>query len=230
MTRRLGLIAAFVAAFTMTPASTALGAAQPTSPPAGASTGSHPTFTWTLPPNEEADILRVATKPDTTPTGQLYDENVVETGIFSATQQTTWAPPSALFAGPHWWNVSSHDRETFSPFHSIPSAFTVAPQTRIRQMRIRRTSFIFSPDQLDFTVRWVTNVRNVVVEARIFRGRRQVGRVRTSEETIISLNEDTAFLTWRRPRRVKTGTRLRVLVSVRGGGSAAAVSRFVRAP
>lgn len=230
MSLRLTLTTAIAAAFTMTLASTALAAAQPTSPPAGAATNSHPTFAWTLPLNEEADILRIATSPATTPAGEFHQENVVETGILGATQQNTWAPASALFAGPHWWNVQSHDRDTFSSLYSLPSAFTVAPQTRIRRLRIQRTSFIFSPDQLDFTVRWVTNLRNVVVEARIFRGRRQVGRVSSSDETIISLNEDIAFLTWRRPRRVKTGARLRVLVSVRGRGTAATVQRFVRAP
>jgi hypothetical protein len=230
MRSRLALTTAIGATLATGVASAAMAAAQPTSPASGAATTSHPTFTWTLPPSQQADSVWVATSPATTPAGEFYQENVVDIGILSEAQQTTWAPARALFAGPHWWNVHSHDRNTFTFFRSLPSAFTVAPQTRIRRVRIQRSSFVFSPDQLDFTVRWVTNVRAVTVEARIFKGRRQVGRVRSSEETLISLSEDTEFLTWRRPRGVKTGTRLRVVVAVRGGGRAAMVQRFVRAP
>jgi hypothetical protein len=230
MERRLGLASAAVAAITVTVASLALAAAQPGSPPAGASTSSHPTFAWTLPANEEADILQIASNPSTTPSGEFFRENVVATGFLDANHQSSWTPASALFAGPHWWNVQSHNSDTFVTSYSTASPFTVAPETRLRQVRIRRMSWTFSPDTLDFTVRWVTNVRNVVVEARIFRGSRQVGRVRDTNETIISMDADTGFLTWRRPRRVKTGSRLRVLVSVRGGGRAATVRRFVRAP
>jgi hypothetical protein len=212
--------------------SAARAAAQPVAPPAGASSGSHPTFSWTLPANEEADIVSVARRPDTTPTGEFFEENVVDIGILGAGQQTTWAPASALFAGPHWWNVRSHDRETFVSFYSVPSPFTVSPAIRLTQVRIRRNSFIYSPDELNFTLRWVTNVRNVLVDARLWvrRSGRPLGRVRTTEETIRSMGENTAFLTWRRPRRVKTGTRLRVLLSVLGGGRSAALTRSVRAP
>jgi hypothetical protein len=212
--------------------SAALAAAQPVAPPAGAASGSHPTFSWILPANEEADIISIARRPDTTPTGEFFQENIVDLGILGAGQQTTWAPASALFAGPHWWNVRTHDRETFTSFYSTPSPFTVAPTIRLKQVRIRRNSFIYSPDELDFTLRWATNVRSVLVEARLFvrRNGRPVGRVRTTEETLRSMSEDTAFLTWRRPRRVKTGTRLRVLLSVVGGGRSAALTRVVRAP
>jgi len=212
--------------------SAALAAAQPVAPPAGASSGSHPTFSWNLPANEEADILSIARRPDTTPAGEFFEENVVDIGVLGATQQTTWAPASALFAGPHWWNVRSHDRETFASFYSVPSLFTVAPAIRFTQVRIRRNSFIYSPDELDFTLRWVTNVRKVLVDARLWvrRSGRPLGRVRTTEETFRSMGENAAFLTWRRPRRVKTGTRLLVLLQVIGGGRSASLTRTVRAP
>jgi hypothetical protein len=230
METRRAVGSAAIAALLLLVPSLALAAAQPGSPPAGGSTSSHPTFTWTLPATEEADLLQIASNPSTTPSGEFFRENVVASGFLDATHQTSWTPASPLFAGPHWWNVQSHNRDTFVTAYSSASPFTVAPETRIRRVRIRRMSWTFSPDTLDFTVSWVTNVKNVVVEARIFRGRRQVGRVRDSNETIISLDEDTAFLTWRRPARVKTGARLRVVVSVRGGGRAVTVRRFVRAP
>jgi hypothetical protein len=97
-------------------------------------------------------------------------------------------------------------------------------------VRIRRNSYSFIPDDLSISVSWATNVRHVVVQAKLFQGRRQVGRVRDASETLISLDADDAFLTWRRPRRVKTGARLRVVVSVLAGRKVASIQRFVRAP
>lgn len=228
--RKLSLIFAgvVVAALGIAPLSFAV--AQPTAPSAGARTNSHPTFTWSLPANEEADLLRIASSPATTPSGEFHQENVVETGFLGASSQTTWSPSSALFAGQYWWNVMSHDREEFNIFYSAPSPFTVAAQTRVRQLRIRRDSYFYIPDELSITIGWATNVRNVVVEAKLYRGRRQVGRVRDATETFASLSGDSSTLTWKRPPRVKTGTRLRVVVSVRGGGSVASLQRFVRAP
>ena len=132
--------------------------------------------------------------------------------------------------GPHWWNVMSHDREEFNTFYSAPSPFTVAAQTRVRQLRIRRNAYFYIPDELSITVGWATNVRNVVVEAKLYRGRRQVGRVRDTTETLLSLSGDSSTLTWKRPPLVKAGTRLRVVVSVRGGGAVASLQRFVQAP
>jgi hypothetical protein len=228
--RKLSLIFAgvVVAALGIAPLSFAV--AQPTAPSAGARTNSHPTFTWSLPANEEADFLRIASSPATTPSGEFHQENVVETGFLGASSQTTWSPSSALFAGQYWWNVLSHDREEFNTVYSAPSPFTVAAQTRVRQLRIRRDSYFYIPDELSITIGWATNVRNVVVEAKLYRGRRQVGRVRDATETFASLSGDSSTLTWKRPPRVKTGTRLRVVVSVRGGGAVASLQRFVRAP
>ena len=191
----------------------------PAAPSAGAGTSSHPTLTWSLPANEEADLLRIASSPATTPSGEFHQENVVESGFLGASSQTTWSPSSALFAGQYWWNVMSHDREEYNIFNSAPSPFNVAAQTRLRQLRIRRDSYFYSPDELSITAGWATNVLNVVVEAKLYRGRQLVGRVQDATETFVSLSGDSETLTWKRPRRVKTGTRLRVVVSVRGGGA-----------
>ena len=228
--RKLSLIFAGVVVAALGIAPLSFAAAQPTAPSAGTRTNSHPTFTWSLPANEEADLLRIASSPATTPSGEFHQENVVESGFLGVSSQTTWSPSSPLFAGQYWWNVSSHDRDEFNTFYSAPSPFAVAAQTRVRQLRIRRDSYFYSPDELSITAGWATNVRNVVVEAKLYRGRRLVGRVQDATQTFISLHGDSSTLTWKRPRRVKTGTRLRVVVSVRGGGAVASLQRFVRAP
>jgi hypothetical protein len=206
-------------------------AAQPVSPAAGASTDSHPTFTWTLPPNEDAQSLYIARRPRVTPTGEFYRENIVARGFLGDRRpQMQWTPASALFSGAHWWNVRTHDRTARAFVFSPPMPFTVSPTTRIRRVVVTRRSYHTMPDELDVAVRWATNVQNVIVEARILRRGRVVGHVRRSEETLLSLDPRGASLTWRRPRRLRTGTRLTVFVSVRGGGKAAAVRRVVRAP
>jgi hypothetical protein len=87
---------------------------------------------------------------------------------------------------------------------SQPWLFSFAPTTRILRVVVKKTSYYTLPDELEFDVRWTTNVLNVVLEARILRRGSTVGRMRTSEETLISLDPDNTSLTWRRPRRVPT--------------------------
>jgi hypothetical protein len=228
---RLRWVAA-AALLTGTVASPAFGAAQPISPVAGATTNSHPTYTWTLPANEETDGVSIATRADTTPNGEFFAENIEQTAFFvGGGTPTQWTSPYALFAGSYWWNVGSHDLDTFATmFSQPPASFKVAPETRITRVRVTRHSYTFVPDDLSIVVRWTTNVREVAVEATIRRGNRRVGRVRTTDETLLPLNPDSAYLTWNRPRKVRTGTRLALLISVRGGGRVAAVRRSVLAP
>lgn len=61
-------------------------------------TTSHPVFTWTLPTNEQSDALYIANKPDTTPEGKFYDENVVGAGFFFNNERQ-WSPTSAALRG-----------------------------------------------------------------------------------------------------------------------------------
>jgi hypothetical protein len=231
MTRRLGWLAPVAAVLAGTVVSPAFSAAQPTSPVAGATTTSHPTFTWSVPANEETDTVSIATRADTTPNGEFFEENVEQIAFFFGTEQTQWSSSAALFAGPYWWNVRSHDRDTFATmFSQPPASFTVAPETRITRVRVTRHSYTYVPDDLSIVVRWTTNVRDVAVEATIMRGNRRVGRVRTTDETVLPLSPDSSYLMWNRPRKVRTGTRLTLLISVRGGGRVATVRRSVLAP
>jgi hypothetical protein len=214
-------------------------------------------WSWLLSPSRprSRERLPLARRPRRTRTSRGYSRRTRKP-TSSKSRRTLLRPRAASSSGKTWSPVGSSmrtirragrlpqpslpariggtSRATTETLSSRPSAPRVPSRWRLRYVLgrcgIRRMSWMFSPDTLDFTVRWVTNARNVVVEARVFRGRRQVGRVRDSNETIISLDEDSGFLSWRRSRRVKTGTRLRVLVSVRGGGRTATVRRFVRAP
>jgi hypothetical protein len=68
--------------------------------------GLHPVFAWTVPPGEVASSVYIATRPDRTPQGEFYDENVVDTGFVCCSDVRQWAPTQPLFAGPYWWMVT----------------------------------------------------------------------------------------------------------------------------
>jgi hypothetical protein len=104
---------------------TAIASATHVSPPPGAVIStSHPLFSWTLPSNERSEALYIANKPDRTPEGKFYDENVVDLGIFS-NDQRQYSPTSPLYAGHYWWLVWSTDRNTYESFYSSPTDFTI---------------------------------------------------------------------------------------------------------
>ena len=132
------LLLALGAAVALLAPGAAGGVATPISPSPGAIVEtSHPVFSWSLPPNEESDGIYVADAPATTIEGRFFDESIVESDIFFG-NETSWSPSSPLPAGTYWWNVWSHDRETFDSFYSAPISFTIPARARIMSIRIRR--------------------------------------------------------------------------------------------
>ena len=59
---------------------------------------SHPTFRWTLPPNETSEAIHIANDPQTTPEGRFVDRNVVASDLVAAGARE-WSPARALYAG-----------------------------------------------------------------------------------------------------------------------------------
>jgi hypothetical protein len=207
----------------------AWGAATPVSPGPGAVVSSaHPVFRWTLPPTERSQAIYVASAPQTTPQGQFFTENVVDADFFTSDTRE-WSPTSPLYAGSYWWNVWSTDQGTFDSYYSAPSAFSIPPQARVTRIDVRRNSYQFVPDDLDITVRWSANVREVVVTARLFRGRRALWSAREQESNTIG-SPGRSFFDWTKPRRIRQGTRLRLVTTIRAGRLVRQRSRFVRAP
>jgi hypothetical protein len=207
-------------------ASLATSAATPVAPAPGATTSSHPIFTWTLEPTEESDTVHVASRPETTPDGQFHSENVVMTGALVESAATTWSPVEALFAGRYWWNVETRDAD-FSPSFSAVREFTVAPEVQLLSVRLSRSTFL---RQVSVDFRWVTNAHEVTVEVRFLRRGRVVGLVRGHTETLISRDPDRGSLQWRAPRKVPRGTRLVARVRITGDGHSATAQRSFTAP
>jgi hypothetical protein len=207
---------------------TAWGTATPTSPTPGAVVrSSHPVFKWTLPPGESSDSIYIARKPDTTPEGKFYDENVVESDFFRfSTDPREWSPTSPLYAGRRWWIVGSRN-DDFDIFFSTPSEFTIAPFAKIVSVGVRRYAFLRN---LDFVVRWRSNARQPIITASIstLSGiRRWSGR--SVEYGSIGEVGSSQF-SWYASRRVRKGSLVRFRATVRAQGASATVTRKLRAP
>jgi hypothetical protein len=220
---RRSVALAFAATAVLMVTTAASGAVQPVSPGFGAKTSSHPTFTWDL-GNQLVIALYIASKATLQPTGE-FEPSVVEQQARLMSRQTQWTDPRALFAGRHWWNVGSHSPDTLE--FSEPWPFEVRAETHIEG-----SGAVWSGrDRLGVTVRWTTNEREVLVRAMVKRGRHRVGSAPSVERTTpVALKPDSARLSWRRPRAVPSGTRLTLVLSVRGPGSVRTVRRALRAP
>jgi hypothetical protein len=226
---KAALLTSFVAVTVF--AGSALAAATPVAPAPDARVDMHPVFSWTVPPGEVADTVYVATRPDTTPSGEFYEENIVTRGLVCCSDARQWAPTFPLFAGAYWWTVESRNLNTFASAFSTPSPFTVFASTRLRSIRVQRNSYIYSPSELDVRVDWFSNAHDTRITVGVYRGGQLLGRVRRVEtRTVEYPTNNQTYLTWQKPRRVRKGTKLRLVVSVRGGAAVATSTRVVRAP
>jgi hypothetical protein len=223
---RAGRFVAGAAAAALAFTSLAASAATPLSPETGATTSSHPVFTWALGPDEESDSVHIANRPETTPDGRFYDENIVMSGFVEDAGATTWSPSEALYAGRYWWNVETLDA-SFDPVLSAIREFTVAPEVKLLSARFSRYSV---SRQVRAELRWVTNAPEVLVEIRFLQKRRAVGVVRERSETLVSQDPDETMLAWTAPRKVPRGARLVVVVRITGAGGTATTRRSLRAP
>lgn len=205
--------------------SSAVGAATPISPAPKARTNSHPTFSWTLPAGETTEAIYISKSRLVTPQGEFYTENTEESDFFISDIRT-WAPTRALFAGEHWWNIKSRNPDYLESY-SLPSPFTVIGEVRIDRARFVVYRFL---REINIDVRWTTNAREVVVEARFYRGRRQVGRTFARTDSYSAMSRQSELLDWSPPRRLKPKTRLTVVVRVTGAGRTASLRRSLRSP
>jgi hypothetical protein len=207
-------------------AGAAFAAATPVRPPPGAVvTTAHPQFTWTVPSNEQTDAIFIANKPDVTPEGKFYDENVVDGEVFT-TAVNEWSPSSPLYAGRYWWNLWSHDVNTFANFYSAPVDFSIPVTLRLVAVTAKRYIYMHS---LDVEVRWTANVQRPLIRVRLVQGRKIIWKAGETDITLIGSPGSTIFR-WGRPRRIKQGTRLTLQVSLLASGAKTTRVLVVRAP
>jgi hypothetical protein len=209
-------------------AGSAYAAPQPLSPAPEAIVGSsHPVFSWTMPIEEQPWALYIARRPETTPDGKFYDENVTDTALFWPNETYRWAPTSGLYAARYWWLVESVTREGFELHRSAPQAFLIPTQVQVLGLRTRRYTFIRN---VDFAVSYRSNTRAVVAHAaiRTLSGR----RLWSSSEADANFLGSTATINfqWYARKNVRAGTRVRFMVTLRSQGTARSLSRILRAP
>jgi hypothetical protein len=199
-------------------------AAQPLAPAPGAVVNSsHPLFTWSTPLNEQAQALYLASKPDTTPEGSFYSENVVDLGFFYPNDPHQWSPTSGLYAGRYWWLLESYDLTTYETYRSAPIDFTIPPVSSVVGLKTRSYHFL---RLLSIEARWRSNLTKPVVHASLStKTGRRVWSARRREFNSLGSTGSASF-DWYVPRRVKAGTRLRLLITVGG----ASLRRLVRVP
>jgi hypothetical protein len=208
-------------------APTAHGAATLIAPAPGAVLGtSHPVFTWSVPPNEESDGIFVASSPETTPSGEFFDENYVDGDVFFG-NETQWSPTSPLPAGSYWWNVWTHDRDSFDNFYTAPSAFTIRAAAHIGKIATRRYTYL---NNIDITVDWKSNTSVVKVTAAIFRGKHRIWSARDADGFVPIGEATQSFFAWYSHGRPRQGTRLRLQVRLDADDVHLTTTRTVRAP
>jgi hypothetical protein len=180
-----------------------------------------------MPVGEQPWALYVATKPETTPEGKFYDENIEDLVLFWPSETYQWSPTSALYAATYWWLVESVSREGFTLYRSIPISFKIPVQIQILGLRIRRYNFLRN---LDFELRHGGNVRELVVQmaVRNMRGRVLWSVRRTETSSIGSTNR--SMFSWYAKRNVRSGARIRLTATVRSQGTQRTLTRILRSP
>lgn len=222
MRRSVTVAAAVSAAF----AGGALAAATPVSPGPGALvSSSRAVFAWSLPANEQAEALYVASSPDVGPDGKFLAENVVASGAL-ASDQRQWSPAGPLYAGHYWWLVQSSDRATSQGYCNSPTDFTIPVSLTLFPVKSVRSTFL---RLLAVRIRWTANVHRLTVAARVLEGKKVVWRRSEPEVNAIGFSYSTS-LGWYPSRRIKEGTRLRLEVTLSAQGVHTTRWLVVRAP
>jgi len=213
------------AAGALVAATLAAAGATPVAPAAGAVVSSRPTLAWTLPDNEVTDAVFVATSPELTAAGDFGNDAIVDAGVFDADVRR-WTPSDALYAGRYWWLVASHDVASLTYFRTAPRPFVVRAEVAFRRVSARtypRTGIT------QVVATWRSNARDVTLRARIVRGLRTLATRRFAEQGVAGFDGTTAF-TWKRPRSLRPGTPLRLVLTLAGGGASRTTTVPFRAP
>lgn len=222
---RRGIVVLIALAGVTISGTAAFATATPVTPAPGATVASaHPHFIWTLPTGELSQGLYIASKPAVTPEGRFYDQSIVQVGVVNAADRD-WTPSVPLYAGSYWWNVWSSGPVSQVIF-STPAAFVIPVSLRLVGVKRKRYSSVRA---LDLDVRWTANVQRPVVSLRLLRGRKIVWKARKTAYNTIGVTGSTPF-TWKRPTRLRRGTRLKLLASISSSGVTRARAFVVRAP
>jgi hypothetical protein len=178
-----------------------------------------------MPDNEVADAVFVATSPALTADGDFGNDAIVDAGVFDGDVRR-WTPSDPLYAGRYWWLLVSHDVGSLTYFRTTPRPFIVRAEVAFRRVSARtypRTGIT------QVVATWRSNARDVTLRARIVRGARTLVTRRFAEKGVAGFDGHT-FFTWKRPRSVRAGTPLRLVLTLAGGDASRTTTVSFRAP
>jgi hypothetical protein len=223
-------LAAALLAGALLPAATASGAAL-VAPPDGAVVSGTPTLAWGPAPGESANLLELGRAPATGDDGAFADDPDKRIVIL-ADGQTSYTVPAAepLYAGPWYWHVQTLDLSAEpGGLWSLTRRFVVA-DARIRLVSFE-LGFLRGIDDIVARFAYSDNSRNLAATYRLeFRKRRHGPRVarRSGSVDRNSLQNGKAFVSVRRPHRLRRGSRCYVRLVLRDAAGHVTRSRFVR--
>lgn len=203
----------------------ALAAATPVSPAADANVGpnTHPAFSWALPPGEESELLYIASKPDITPEGKFFTENVVDSKAFMGSE-TTYTAETAIPAGRYWWTIRTHDK-AFTSLYSPPISFSIAPQITSVATKVTRYS---ATRRYGVDVTAAGNVSSARITVRVLRGGKVVGRATQVEKYSLIGEPSTRFIVVQVRRGTPRRGRFKLVTTVQSGAAKVTNSKSVR--
>jgi len=185
-----------------------------------------PTFTWTIPQDENTLTASVASAPTIGPTGEFLIKNIIALDQLQAWSMK-WVPQRPLFAGNYWWHVASRNPDLPPPGFqwSAVVPFRVAQTVSIRSLAVK--SYPGSHSMM-VTVKWNTSVRNMTLNERVLKDGRQVFSKRTAITNSDVLGEDVAALTL--PSSLAQGSSIKLIASLTAGKAKASKSHALRSP
>jgi hypothetical protein len=191
----------------------------------------HPVFSWTMPPDETADTLYIANRQETTPLGAFYEENVGCPRVRVRLRRRRVGTDATAVRRGSVVDRQDHNHQRVRRCLLATIALHGHRQ-RPHPLAPREPQLVhLHPVEPRRNGRLVLEREQHDRHSRRLSGEAMVGRVRRVETRTVEwpVNE-TTYLTWRKPRGIRRGVRLRLVVSVRGAGAVSSTSRFVRAP
>lgn len=224
------LLAAALLAGALATAAAASGAALVV-PADGGHVSDTPTLAWGPGPGEEANLLEFSRGPATADDGAFADDADKRIVILSDSQTSYTVPAAApLFAGAWYWHVQTID------LSSEPSGLWSATRRLVvADARIRLSSFklgfLRGIDNLVARFAYSDNSENLGARYRLEFRRRPHGRrlaTRSGEVDRGDFQNGEAFVSARRPNRLRRGARYYARLELRDAVGHVTRSRFVR--
>ena len=216
------VLALLVLALPVAPASAA---ARLIAPTGGRATSSFPLLRWSLPRQEESEVVYVARRATRTGTGEFATANLDDTGVVSGRTQR-YRSVNGLYSGTHFWIVGTRDAD-FEQHFSRVGRFRVP--TALQVGRLRTTPGTV-PRGRDVRMRVRANARALRFTIQVRQGGRVVQTVTRRAPVLNPGTWGSRTVHWVASDAVARGRPATLRVTVQGGSRRYRASLRVTAP